>query len=492
MILSLAVSFITLGAAFLLFGIRGRLIGNEPFCRSCGHDLRGHDSLPSQCPECGRSLSKSRAIRRGIPNRRPLVMLLGVLLIAGGVMPLTSPVRKYIRSIQLVQWKPMWWLRQDLISDSAENVPAAKEIQRRIEARKLSTQALAPFVEWVLARQADSELLWQPAFGDIVETAWQHGLVDDSIATRYVRTALQDPVVITLAPEVRQGEAIHYEIDFASSVQRMGTRTQLAFQIELSFHHPQLSRNKMTLRKSKTVRRRIPPRIRTAFSHRSGGSLTWSAIPPLGKATIVAHLIAEVDLSKSGNPSDVPRTSHMYHCDMEIPIDITVEEDLPITSHPITSPALREAVWASLQDFKLILYQHDDSIRVTSGFKKFSCPTSLYFRIAIMLSDGPLQIGRGQYEKADNLPGFGIMGNVRYGDVPEGLTSADVILTPSAVMAENSIYGGNQEYWGEVVRINNVPIEWVERRKAASRPDVAVPVEPGQVKSDQTQNPVSP
>ncbi len=94
-----ALAFLALGALALLLGLRGRRIDREPRCpaRRCKYALgsvisarsaQNEDPFPLTCPECGRVIAQERALRIGTRKKRPLVAILGALLLLGGASTL--------------------------------------------------------------------------------------------------------------------------------------------------------------------------------------------------------------------------------------------------------------------------------------------------------------------------------------------------------------------------------------------------------------------
>src|SRR2546427_12425775 len=69
------------GLFALVYGIRGRRTDDHPICRRCGFDLFGRPEGSEGCSECGADLHAATAMRIGHRRRRPMLALLGVLLI---------------------------------------------------------------------------------------------------------------------------------------------------------------------------------------------------------------------------------------------------------------------------------------------------------------------------------------------------------------------------------------------------------------------------
>lgn len=68
------------GPVLLVVGLRGRRVGENPFCASCKYDLSGVKD-PTTCPECGAGLSGPDAITRGVRKRIPQIVLTGKVFV---------------------------------------------------------------------------------------------------------------------------------------------------------------------------------------------------------------------------------------------------------------------------------------------------------------------------------------------------------------------------------------------------------------------------
>lgn len=106
-----AVVLAALAALMLLvWGGFGRRVEAPAHCRSCCYELQGHLGLrgagrrPPACPECGRSLDRPGAVRRWRRRRRPVPLVLGVLLLAA-----LRPIELAARSGRILAAMPGWW-----------------------------------------------------------------------------------------------------------------------------------------------------------------------------------------------------------------------------------------------------------------------------------------------------------------------------------------------------------------------------------------------
>ena len=72
---------LAVGGLLLWWGRWGRRVNDHPICRKCGYDLLGLSPGTAACPECGRSLSRKRAKRRGLRVKRPGAIAFALILL---------------------------------------------------------------------------------------------------------------------------------------------------------------------------------------------------------------------------------------------------------------------------------------------------------------------------------------------------------------------------------------------------------------------------
>lgn len=180
------------GLGVLVWAWRGRRVGEEPYCRECGFDLRG--SVGSErCGECGAELGKRGAVVRGVRRRRwgwVGVSALVVVVMSGPVGVIGFERRGY--QLKWIGWYP--WLMVEaecLRGTELTRWRMAYEMKQRLEAQQVTTRQAETFAERVIGTQRENDLKWDGYWGDLVERMYKKGVLSRSVFKRYVQAGLE-------------------------------------------------------------------------------------------------------------------------------------------------------------------------------------------------------------------------------------------------------------------------------------------------------------
>jgi hypothetical protein len=190
----LGVALALLIAAFflLVFGWRGRRVGDHPFCRKCGFDLFGRPDGTLVCGECGASLDAKRAIVIGERKRRPFLISAGLVLAILTLAVGANSTRSAWPSIS--QWAndSLYAMKSDasLIAEMQKNSRAAQEeFFRRWQKGTLKSGSIGLFLADELA--ATRKPAWR--IGGIVSAIreqWAQGQVSEELTRRAMKAAM--------------------------------------------------------------------------------------------------------------------------------------------------------------------------------------------------------------------------------------------------------------------------------------------------------------
>lgn len=132
---------LTLGVLGLLFcalWIRGRRVGDTPYCRHCGYDLRG--MVSTTCAECGTDAMKR--VVRGTLERDNRLLGAGLVLLMAALCWHLTPHAIGTIVHEYPETMPTWLLCHTLTSNSAGSHElqhdSLQELRRRISSTEVS------------------------------------------------------------------------------------------------------------------------------------------------------------------------------------------------------------------------------------------------------------------------------------------------------------------------------------------------------------------
>ena len=140
------------GALLVIRGLRGRRVGQTPFCRKCGYNLTALES--ERCPECGGGLGESSVVV-GVRHRRRGLVGTGVallLLSTVGWVAIGGGVKRWLGRDGWYSKVPAAWVMWQARSTTGLRSQGAYcELGRRVRSGRLSQRQMAKLARQTLS-----------------------------------------------------------------------------------------------------------------------------------------------------------------------------------------------------------------------------------------------------------------------------------------------------------------------------------------------------
>lgn len=201
----------------LRLGLRGRRVGDHPYCAACGFDLFGKPPESNLCNECGADLSRNDAIVVGTRQRRMLPLSCGLFLLILTLAVSLPTGRDLYRRAANNDWtpyKPTRWLLRDYAANPRKNDVAGNELWRRLEADSLDAEAIRAFIAAARGRPPLSFVppylgtLWIES--SIAQLGFKHGKVDEQTMRAMLQKSLD--LHLEVAAQASRGNTLRYWI----------------------------------------------------------------------------------------------------------------------------------------------------------------------------------------------------------------------------------------------------------------------------------------
>ncbi len=209
------------GVALIVVGLRGRRTDDHPLCRRCRFDLTGRPpDAVRRCPECGADLNQRRAVVMGHRRRRFGLLTAGLGLVATTLAWSGVWAFGRYRHVDWLRHAPLAYLTYMASSPNPDRRAAPLvELQRReVDALggggDLAPADLERVLDDGLSYQADTAKPLDPAWGTLIETAWQYGKLSADRWHRYLDHAWPGTVGIAVRRQVRQGDPAPFAFVF--------------------------------------------------------------------------------------------------------------------------------------------------------------------------------------------------------------------------------------------------------------------------------------
>jgi len=147
MILPTLITSFLAGLVLLIRGLRGKRVGESPYCRKCGYNLAGVEG--PKCPKCG-SIISPRSITVGYRQRRASEIIVGSLLLAFSVPSLVLTGYDHVRDIDWYDHYPFGIL---FALARGGDMEAFRELVQRNQSGALSAAAISELGEYSLGEQ---------------------------------------------------------------------------------------------------------------------------------------------------------------------------------------------------------------------------------------------------------------------------------------------------------------------------------------------------
>jgi hypothetical protein len=175
---------IVVAIVLIVFGLRGRRIGDHPVCRKCGFDLSGKPSASIYCAECGADLGEVDAVAYGQHYRHKGVLVTGlVMLVFFG-----SLVGSKVGTLNTLRYAPFRWVAGRARSADVEIRNAAHdEMDRRVLANALSNENWNQLADAAAAYRLADPSAWDEDWDDLMHKAQDGRHLSRDRWQKYVR-----------------------------------------------------------------------------------------------------------------------------------------------------------------------------------------------------------------------------------------------------------------------------------------------------------------
>lgn len=222
-----------IGTTSLFFGFwlffrwrRGRRSGTHPTCRACGFDLRGlaitadaNSATTPPCPECG-ALLTGDAISKGDPRRSPFTLVVALVCLLIGLGIFTLGARRLWPTLTSRLPTPVLVAQSTI--DRNDSIGTITELASRMGTKRMTADQANTLIERALDHQKNA-LVWEPAWGLIIENAHQAGSTTEVQWKRYLEVAATP--FIDVSTKVAAGDP--FTLDLGVKGCRVSDRGQL-------------------------------------------------------------------------------------------------------------------------------------------------------------------------------------------------------------------------------------------------------------------------
>jgi hypothetical protein len=463
----LAFAMLAIGLLMIVFGWRGRRIGQSPTCQWCGFDLSGAYPSALLCPECGAGLYAKHGrtpVRLGRVRRRWWLASLGVVLgiVACYVIALGVPAR--INMAGVVRYEPSWLLgRQAASADPSIADPSLSELSARLTAKSLSPSSIRFLADQALDAQADPARSWyaaakgRPAWANVFEDAFKSGSRTPAQLERFARQGYSPAMICASA--VQRGHPLTIGLTHRNT--RVFPTRPMAYSLQFT---------------------RIVVDGKVLLEHPADMQTSGAGMSPEDPTSDWVGLSQSV----------VVDPGHEGPVQMEVTVQaclfdgaggraaVTLLGSWPVTLHAQLNVVSPETELTSLSTDASLRDRVRSLVTPRTPIRIFNDGRAQYGWNAIDFDNSPVPLGFDAFFRVGDRewpagPLFapkGWRGVVSYGgrEFPvQGLEgdSVDLVLRPSRAAAEN-IPGDHGTIWGEEVVIPGLKVQRIDQGQAGS------------------------
>lgn len=166
-----SIGIFVIGFVVLAGAIRGRVVQHGEFCNRCRFDLAGIDLSDenAKCPECGQDVTNQRATRPNLRQKRPVLLVLGLLLMLTGGSLMGIVASNNTARVLAAMPDPVVFTLHAMGMDAAYTEIATN---RLTQSTGLSDETWSKLIRTTLEHQANPEFVWDPRDGEVLMQAF--------------------------------------------------------------------------------------------------------------------------------------------------------------------------------------------------------------------------------------------------------------------------------------------------------------------------------
>jgi len=437
-------------------GWRGAPVLSLPRCAKCGYDLRGADpETTSACAECGADLTRPHAVHFGRYERRPKLIVLGIVI---ALLPVVLMIVGRTLAYRFNTSGPVGVARRSserLIADFAADLNSPwvpQELARRYRTGELTadeiTSLMAATTDALAARPPDaSPFVWS---SQLIALLLNDPSVTDQQRRRLYEAHYFRPLQVTMRKRIRQGSNAVFEIEPASSSQLPGLQQIYALR-RLTFDESQAFP--------------LTSRHRTAQSPFSiNGS--FKADMPTGEHSLTFEVESGLLQDDPTGANSVSSGSHRlprlrwpeavlrWTETVTIDVDVLPEDQSPIEM--IHDDSLTPRICRGIVPHAVLVENDRGDLRMTLDLTKpREPPAPLSFDVFVICSGREYRLGH--FFIADSISGSSDLSRRLAKPLPESVREAVVVLRPSPRRVEDTPQ--ITRIWDHTLEYEAVPVK---------------------------------